>query len=246
MDLQEASTTTDFSVRYLTHRNTPDPISKKAPSEILFGRTLRDSLPVFTDCQTPFHNENVLPFWRDGWDLKERALRTRTVKNIEALDKHSKDLPALKNGDKVFIQNQSGNHPKKWDRTGTVRERLDHHQYSVQNDESGKLTLRNRQFLRKYVPTARNVLLGVPPSVSSGRTEPILPHSEAKTSMADDVLQREPVSRVEDNKVCQPKGGEAQTSLPSIDAEPLRRSSRVRKQVKVYDADTGAYVEPGC
>ena len=179
--------------------------------------------------------------------MKERALRTRAVKNIEALGKHSKDLPPLKNGDRVFMQNQTGNHPKKWDRTGTITECLQHNQYSVVNDQSGKLTLRNRQFLRKYVPTAKNVLLGIPLINSGDVTEPTQPPSQTKTTIPDD-LQHPPTNGNEDPEACQQVGDESPaTESPATDDEPVpsvRRSSRTRKQAKVYDASSGKYVEP--
>ena len=51
------------------------------------------------------------------------------------------------------VQNQTGNHPTKWDRTGTIVEVRQFHQYLVRMDGSGRLSLRNRKFLRKYVPS---------------------------------------------------------------------------------------------
>ena len=53
-------------------------------------------------------------------------------------------------GDGVMIQNQSGRFPKKWDKSGIIIERKGNDQYVVKVDGSGRLTLRNRRFLRKY------------------------------------------------------------------------------------------------
>ena len=50
------------------------------------------------------------------------------------------------------IQNQTGSHPNKWDRTGIVIEVRQFHQYLIRTDGSGRQTLRNRKFLRKYIP----------------------------------------------------------------------------------------------
>ena len=50
------------------------------------------------------------------------------------------------------LQNQTGRHPTKWDKTGRVVEVRQHNQYVVRVDGSGRMTLRNRQFLRKYTP----------------------------------------------------------------------------------------------
>ena len=55
-------------------------------------------------------------------------------------------------GDHVRIQNQVGNHPRKWDKTGIVIEVCQYHQYVVRVDGSGRITIRNRKFLRKYTP----------------------------------------------------------------------------------------------
>ncbi len=63
-----------------------------------------------------------------------------------------KSLQPLKIGDKVRIQNQTGNHPLKWDKTGSIVEVRQFHQYLVRLDGSGRLSLRNRKFLRRYTP----------------------------------------------------------------------------------------------
>ena len=48
------------------------------------------------------------------------------------------------------VQNQNGNSPLKWDRTGQVVQVGDHDQYIVRVDGSRRLTKRNRKFLRKF------------------------------------------------------------------------------------------------
>ena len=50
------------------------------------------------------------------------------------------------------IQNQTGNHPTKWDKTGVVVEVRQYHQYIVHMDGTGKMTIHNRIFLRQYLP----------------------------------------------------------------------------------------------
>ena len=50
------------------------------------------------------------------------------------------------------LQNQTGPRPKKWEKTGVVVEVRQHNQYLIRVDGSGRLTLRNRQFLRTYEP----------------------------------------------------------------------------------------------
>ena len=55
-------------------------------------------------------------------------------------------------GDHVRTQNQTGTHPTKWDKTGLVIEVRQFDQYVIRVDGSGRITLRNRKFLRKYQP----------------------------------------------------------------------------------------------
>ena len=58
-------------------------------------------------------------------------------------------------GDHVRIQNQTGTHHTKWDKTGLVIEIRQFDQYVIRVDDSGRTTLRNRNFLRKYQPVQR-------------------------------------------------------------------------------------------
>ena len=75
-------------------------------------------------------------------------------KLVEKLSEHTKRLAVLKVGDHVRVQNQTGNAPRKWDRTGVVVEVRQFDQYVIKVHGSGRVTLRNRKFLRKYTPFA--------------------------------------------------------------------------------------------
>uniref|UniRef100_A0A1A8PL63 Integrase catalytic domain-containing protein n=1 Tax=Nothobranchius rachovii TaxID=451742 RepID=A0A1A8PL63_9TELE len=55
-------------------------------------------------------------------------------------------------GEAVFLQNLVGCSMRAWDRSGVVVESLGHDQYRVRVDGSGRLTLRNRRFLRAFTP----------------------------------------------------------------------------------------------
>ena len=74
------------------------------------------------------------------------------MKTHETWSEHTKQLPPLRVGDFVRIQNQIWHHPKKWDKTGTVIEVRQFNQYVVRVDGSGRVTLRNRKFFYKYAP----------------------------------------------------------------------------------------------
>ena len=58
-------------------------------------------------------NPSIRPTWREAWSRKEDAMRTRMPCSTEALDMHARSLAPLSLGDKVFLQNQRGSHPKK-------------------------------------------------------------------------------------------------------------------------------------
>ena len=136
----------------LQYRNTPDRECHLSPAQILFGRPLRDGIPQLKKSSMIFDNDQIREEWHDYWKSKENALRNRLVKNCEKLEANSKYLEPLREGDAVLIQNQTPNskRSKKWDRQGTVVSTGDHDQYLVRVTGTGRLTLRNRQFLRKF------------------------------------------------------------------------------------------------
>ena len=72
--------------------------------------------------------------------------------NHERWTQHTRLLPPLSVGDHVRIQNQMGNYPTKWDKTGVIIEVHQYHQYVIRVDGSGRITIRNRKFLWKYTP----------------------------------------------------------------------------------------------
>ena len=89
--------------------------------------------------------------WRVTAEDREKALAKRHVTCLEKLNKHVKELKELKVGQSVKVQNQAGNHGKRWARTGTVVEvGPGPRQYAVRMDGSRKVTLRNRKFLRTF------------------------------------------------------------------------------------------------
>lgn len=130
----------------LQYRNTPDPDTKISPAMCVFGRPIRDFIPIPPGKYRPHET------WRETLMAREEALRRRHIRSAEVWAEHTKRLPPLVVGDLVRIQNQTGPHPNKWDRTGVVVEVRQHDQYVVKVDGSGRITLRNRRFLRKFRP----------------------------------------------------------------------------------------------
>ena len=68
----------------------------------------------------------------------------------ERLSAHTRRLPQLRVGDWVRIQNQTGNFPRRWDKTGQVIEVHQYNQYLICVDGSNRVTVWNRKFLRKF------------------------------------------------------------------------------------------------
>ena len=136
----------------LQQRNTPDRDCKLSPAEVLFGRRLRDSMPQLNKSVMIFESGQIHNQWHKAWSAKEEAIRARLVRSCEQLEGGSKELPRLREGDHVLIQNQdkSSQRPNKWDKQGRIIVAKDHDQYLVKVDGTGRLTLRNRRFLRKF------------------------------------------------------------------------------------------------
>ena len=90
--------------------------------------------------------------WKELLSHRESALAKRHSREHEKWSEHTRKLPPLQIGDHVFIQNLIGNQPRRWERTGVVIEVRQFHQYVVRVDGTGRVTLRNRQYLRKFTP----------------------------------------------------------------------------------------------
>ena len=141
-----------FHKAILSYRNTVDPTTKFSPALAIFGRQMRDGLPVLPGHYNPHST------WQEILDHREAAMAKRHVAHHEAWSEHTTKLPPLKVGMKVFVQNQVGNKPRRWDKTGVVMECKEFDQYVIKIDGTGRLTNRNRKFLRKLTPITRKQL----------------------------------------------------------------------------------------
>ena len=136
-----------FSRAILEYRNTPCRDLGVSPSNILFGRNLKDHLPATTE------NLKVRKEWRFDREMREQALAVKFAEIEKNLGGGARNLPNLEVGDMVQIQNQRGNDPKRWNKSGKIIEKLDFDQYLVKVDGGGRITRRNRRFLKKIIST---------------------------------------------------------------------------------------------
>ena len=119
----------------LVHVNTPKRPSGLTPSQLMFGRDVRDGLSLVRDLLTPEHQAAI-----------ER--RIRTIKEHQLALAKGDRLPALEQGQRVTVQDPIS---KKWTKFGVIQEQKRKRSYLVKLD-NGSVKWRNRRFL-KPVPT---------------------------------------------------------------------------------------------
>jgi hypothetical protein len=227
--------TVKMSRALMEYRNTPDRDTGLSPAQVIFGRQMRDFIPVKKDAYKP-RKEWVLDAER-----RELALAKRHLLKKEVLMATTKELLPLALGQDVSVQNQTGPDKLKWDKSGVVVAALPHHQYKIKMDGTGRVSLRNRVFLRAILPYGagghRQELflpargppgpLGVvnpqasPPVVLGGPTRG--PHEVPPPRRPDDVQQREEL-------VCMPREVEEE----DCEELELRKGTRVRRKPDVY------------
>ena len=170
---QTGSLDTDNLVKaLLIHRNTPSADTGLSPAQVVFGRLVRDPLPLQPSKFFPRQE------WRIAAKAREEAVAKTRYSMQNKLSQGSKDMMPLQIGDHVFIQDQHGKTPKQWNKTGVVVEVEPHHSYQVRVDGSRSTTKRNRKFLRKFqpkVPTTVDTPIPVPipfPTPTDNSTHP--------------------------------------------------------------------------
>ena len=113
-----------FTRALMNYRNTPVKDVNLSPAQIIFGRKLRDHLPVLPGNYRP----------KKEWILSQHEREIALARRYEAQGER------LTRGTRILSS---------WDKTRIVVETQPNDQYIVKIDGSGQITLRNRQFLRK-------------------------------------------------------------------------------------------------
>ena len=164
----------------LQHRNCPDSATGLSSAQVVFGRVLKDHLPFKPG------SFSVRREWRLQADLREQALAKRHHLKDEQLKRGSRALPALSHGDFVMIQDQANpKQPGKWTKTGKVVEVQEFDSYLVKVDGSNRVTKRNRQFLRKFVPfiNAKESSMPAAPPTTSLQIHPNRPVMQTRSAV---------------------------------------------------------------
>jgi hypothetical protein len=197
----------------MAYRNTPDRDTGRSPAQVIFGRELRDFLPA------PLRRYQPQPQWILLREDREKALRKRALRNMEQLKVGTRQLEKLELHDTVQVQNQVGNHPSRWDITGTIVEVRAFDQYTVKVHGSGRLTTRNRKILRKITPYAQE------------HTPPFQYNAPSPNSIQDDIMAPEvpsqPTTLASNPNIESAPAPELLVPSPQVEE---RRSTRTRKE----------------
>ena len=124
-----------------------DPVTKFSPALAVFGRQIRVGLPVLPGQYNPHTT------WQEILHHREHAMARRHVAHHEAWSEHTAKLHPLEVGMKVFIQNQVGHKPRRWDKTGVIMECKDFDQYIMMPSiriVPGRTQLRMNSLQRKF------------------------------------------------------------------------------------------------
>ena len=211
----------------LQYRNTPHPDTRLSPAQVVFGRQIKDFLPVIG------HKYEPKQEWGLVREAREKAMARRLEKDGARLERYTKQQRMIPVGDSVAVQNQTGRFPRKWDKTGTVVDNLDHDKVRVRLDGSRQLTTRNRQFVRRIVsPPDLPVhdVQGVPSAAVTGSS-----HGCEKSDVDEDLIGQQ-----EDQQVPGQRDDVAQGEGRAAQSGDMRNDGDMSLQSQLSDEVGGA------
>jgi hypothetical protein len=216
----------------LQHSNTPVRELNLSPAQLLFGRPIRDFLPVRPGQYSPADT------WIDCREKRELALRHKISLGGERWSEHTKPLPDLQPGQHVFIQNQRavGNLAKRWDKTGVVVEYQDNDKYAVKVDGSGRVTHRNRKYLRSFKPAMQTPALPgrrpdtyiSPPPDDIPPVATDAPRTDLEPAHAAPSVTNKDMEQIEQPDVVPPTTTPSPALIPATPPRPPSRSTSPR------------------
>ena len=260
----KGSLDTDNAARaILQYRNTPLPDLGLSPAQLLLHRQLRDSIPT-NPKHYRLHKEWVISAWE-----REKALARRNEASEASYNVKSHQLSPLNVQTAVRIQSKN-----RWDRTGRIIEALPHRQYRVRVDGSGRVTLRNRKFLRvtpsrsapapvpSMTPRAPIVDVGEPdrrepeaapmvapeatPAMTSGAVPAVVPGAETAPIIAISEPRNRSIDSSPNRSTMAPETvAPAMARETPVSATPARRLPRALRNLADYNEPGLAEVPRG-
>ena len=150
------------------------------------------------------------------------------------------------------MQNQNGRCPRRWDKTGKVVEKLLFRQYRVKMDGSGRVTLRNRKYLRKISPVCSDLRpfnihddLNKIDAIDNDRVDEIDPTIMSSSPPRSSPLQHRqhitfqpPLTQLPTPQTTEPPANDVVVTAPENESAPveIRRSSRRKAPREIFHA----------
>ena len=146
----------------LQYKNTPLRNIGLSPAQLLLHRQLRDNIPTHSKMLQP-HKE-----WIISGKEREKAFEKHNEEMTSRYNEHSRELHPLKCRTQIILQEKG-----RWLKQGEIVKVLPNRQYQIKMQGSGRLTIRNRKFLKplqkipKIIPSP---LISSPTNQSANNT----------------------------------------------------------------------------